>query len=378
MTVAPWRGSGGGLIRGQDSLAFVARIESAATTKPLVVTLRTDTTFIPRGVEVAGDEDATVTVLGKRTRVGTGSSARTLTTPTNFFVLPESPAVAPWGAMLRRWNRAGRPTGFSIPGQGDLQVTWRGRDSVLIGSRRMILERIECRGDRLGAPDNVDRHDRRSRRITRRPDEYVRVTRRVRGRHAVPARLGAERCPRLIRNASDNLDPTHTARFAIVGATVLDGIRDTPLRNAVILVEDGRIEQIGTRAKVKIPAGVATVQGKGFTVMPGMRAEGWSVSDLGWGPGALARGYIAVRLATQSDTTARLVRESLARNGGLAPRVLNGADTAKAATLSEGAPADFIVVQGLWRSIPRTPTRVRWVSLGGRLYSAQALRKAGG
>jgi hypothetical protein len=36
------------------------------------------------------------------------------------------------------------------------------------------------------------------------------------------------------------------------------------------------------------------------------------------------------------------------------------------------------VVEGLWRSIPRSPSRVRWVSIGGRLYSARELREVGG
>jgi hypothetical protein len=42
--------------------------------------------------------------------------------------------------------------------------------------------------------------------------------------------------------------------------------------------------------------------------------------------------------------------------------------------LAEGAPADFVVVEGALRTMPKSPSRVRWVSIGGRLYSAQALR----
>jgi hypothetical protein len=120
------------------------------------------------------------------------------------------------------------------------------------------------------------------------------------------------------------------------------------------------------------------VQGKGLTVIPGRRADGWSVSDLGWGPGALARGIVAMRLAVHDDATLRDVREGLDRDGGLAPRLLEATDTASVRVLREGAPADFVIVQGALRKIPESPSRVRWVAIGGKLYSAQALRTANG
>lgn len=363
------------LIRGQDTLAIVARVESAAGSgKPLIVTLRTDTTFIPRELEVSGDEGATVRVLGRRTRIGTGSTARTVRTPVGYFVLPESPAVSPWGGLLRRWNRAGRPSTVAIPARSDIRLTWLGRDSVLIGSRRIILERIEAKGTAWG-------------RRTLWTDTLGGLVASLGGLSGSFAlregyesamrdllRSARQDAIRLVRNASDDLKPTRAERFAVVGATVLDGERDAPLRNAVVLVEDGQIARIGTRTQVKIPKGTPIVQGRGLTVIPGARGDGWSVSDLAWGPGALARGVVAVRLAMQEDAALREVREGLERNGGLAPRVLEAADTASAPVLREGSPADFVIVEGSLRELPDSPSRVRWVALGGRLYSARELR----
>lgn len=366
------------LVRGHDTLAIVARVESVAgSSTPLIVTLRTDTTYIPRQLEVSGDEGATVTVLGGRTRIGTGSTARTLKTPSGFFVLSETPAVAPWGGLLRRWNRASRPARFAVPGHSDVRVTWIGRDSVLIGDRRIILERIEASGAEWG-------------RRTLWTDTTGGLVASLGGmtgtfalregyEAAMPYLLTSARhdALRLVRNAADDVQPARSERFAIVGATVLDGERATPLRNAVVLVEDGRIARIGTRAQVKVPKGVPIVQGKGLTVIPGMRADGWSVSDFGWGPGALAHGIVEMRLAVHDAAALRAMREGLDRDGGLAPRVLEATDTASVRVLREGAPADFVIVQGALRTIPESPSRVRWVAIGGKLYSAQALRNQG-
>ncbi|MGQ0713545.1 MAG: hypothetical protein ACT4PJ_07410 [Gemmatimonadaceae bacterium] len=364
------------VVRTGDSLAIVARVESAGSRKPpIVITLRTDTAFAPRGLEVDGDEDATITVLGKRTRVGTGSTARTITTPATFFVLPSSHAAAPWGALLRRWNRADRPARFSIPGAGNVRLTFRGRDSVLVGSRRIILDRIGASGTGWG-------------RRTLWTDTLGGLVASLGGMSgtfavregyemAVPHLLASARVDalRIVRNAVDDVKPARTARFAIVGATVLDGMRDAPLRNAVVLVEDGLITDIGTRAQVKVPKGVPVIRGRGLTVIPGVRADGWSISDVAWGPSALARGILAVRLSLQNDALLGELRETMRRDGALAPRVLDAADTVGARVLREGDPADFVVVQGTLREIPDTPSRVRWVALGGRLYSGEALRK---
>ena len=362
------------VIRTGDSLAIVAHVESAAAKPPLVVTVRTDTAFVPRGLEVSGDEEATITVLGKRTRVGTGSTARTVTTPETFFLLRRTPAVSPWGALLRRWNRAERPARVAIPGSGDVRMAWRGRDSVLIGDRRIILERIGASGSGWG-------------RRTLWTDTLGGLVASLGGlsgtlavregyEAAIPYLLSSARVDafRLLRNAADDVSPARSERFAIVGATVLDGLRDTPLRNGVILVENGLIADIGTRAQVKVGKGVPIVQGRGLTVIPGVRAEGWSVSDLAWGPSALARGILAVRLSMQDDALLRDVRETLRRDGGLAPRVLDATDTVSARVLREGEPADFVVVQGTLREIPDSPSRVRWVAIGGKLYSGEALR----
>lgn len=363
------------LVRGNDSLAIVARVESAgASAKPLVVTLRTDTTYIPRQLAIEGDEGATVTVLGARTRIGTGSTARTVKTPSGFFVLPESPAVSPWAGLLRRWDRANRPTSFTIPGQSAVRLTVVGRDSVLIGDRRIVLERIEASGTGWGR--RTLWADTTGGLIASLGGMSGTFALREGWEPAMPYLLTSARrdALRLVRNAADDVKPTRSDRFAIVGATVLDGVSDGPRRNAVLLVEDGRIARIGTRAQVKLAKGVPVIQGRGLTVIPGVRADGWSVSDLGWGPGALARGVVAMRLAVQDDATLREVQTGLERDGGLAPRLLSASDTAGARALREGDPADFVVVQGTLRNIPDSPSAVRWVSIGGRLYSAQALR----
>jgi hypothetical protein len=245
---------------------------------------------------------------------------------------------------------------------------------VLIGDRRIILERIEASGSGWGR--RTLWADTTGGLIASLGGMSGAFAVREGWEAAMPHLLASARrdALRIVRNAADDVKATRSERFAIVGATVLDGVSDGPRRNAVVLVEDGRIARIGTRAEVKLAKGIPVVQGRGLTVIPGVRADGWSVSDLGWGPGALARGIVAMRLTVQDDAALREIRAGLDRDGGLAPRVLASTDSVSARVLREGDPADFVIVQGALREIPDSPSGVRWVSIGGRLYSAQALR----
>jgi imidazolonepropionase-like amidohydrolase len=58
------------------------------------------------------------------------------------------------------------------------------------------------------------------------------------------------------------------ADLAITHATILDGTGATPVRDATLLVRNGKIVALGP--KVKIPAGAETIDASGKTVIPGL------------------------------------------------------------------------------------------------------------
>jgi imidazolonepropionase-like amidohydrolase len=57
---------------------------------------------------------------------------------------------------------------------------------------------------------------------------------------------------------------------AFVGATVIDGLGNPPIEDAVILVRDGRIEGVGTRAQLPPPPTAAPIDVSGKTIIPGL------------------------------------------------------------------------------------------------------------
>ena len=72
---------------------------------------------------------------------------------------------------------------------------------------------------------------------------------------------------------------------ALVGATLVDGTGAPPVRDAVVLLRDGRIECAGSRAACPVPAGVDTTDLAGLWITPGLVDAHVHFSQTGWADG---------------------------------------------------------------------------------------------
>ena len=78
----------------------------------------------------------------------------------------------------------------------------------------------------------------------------------------------------LILQVSGQVTPTLPAVTSpvvvVVGATLIDGTGAPPVPETTLVIEDGRILQIGKRGEVPIPAGAQIIQAEGKTIIPGL------------------------------------------------------------------------------------------------------------
>jgi imidazolonepropionase-like amidohydrolase len=70
--------------------------------------------------------------------------------------------------------------------------------------------------------------------------------------------------------------------IAFVGATLVDGTGATPVRNAVVVVREGRIVCAGPRATCQVPADADTVSAVGKWLIPGLIDTHVHFSQTGW------------------------------------------------------------------------------------------------
>ena len=57
---------------------------------------------------------------------------------------------------------------------------------------------------------------------------------------------------------------------ALVGGRLIDGYGGEPLENSVVIVEDGRIREVGRIGEVAVPAGAQVISTEGMSVLPGL------------------------------------------------------------------------------------------------------------
>jgi imidazolonepropionase-like amidohydrolase len=61
-----------------------------------------------------------------------------------------------------------------------------------------------------------------------------------------------------------------TRPIAIAGGTLIDGAGRPPITDSVIIVQDGRIRDVGKRGAVSLPEGAEVIDAKGKTILPGL------------------------------------------------------------------------------------------------------------
>jgi len=116
---------------------------------------------------------------------------------------------------------------------------------------------------------------------------------------------------------------------AITGATVVTMTRDSVLRDATVLVRDGRIAAIGPSARVAIPRDARRIDGRGKFVIPGLADMHAHLYADEWVADSIAPYELGVMLA-QGTTTARMMigtathrrlRKSIERGETLGPQL---------------------------------------------------------
>ena len=107
----------------------------------------------------------------------------------------------------------------------------------------------------------------------------------------------------------------------VEGGTLIDGTGAPPVANAAILIENGRIQQIGKQGELNIPAGARVIQANGKYIIPGL-IDSHVHYDMPW----LHRLYLANGVTTVRDLGGSIerlmtLRQEIAVGNILAPRM---------------------------------------------------------
>src|SRR5262249_59370584 len=81
--------------------------------------------------------------------------------------------------------------------------------------------------------------------------------------------------------------PLKSGSYAIAGAKIVDATGRAPIADGVVVIRDGRIDEVGPRSEIRLPRDLPVVDAAGKTIVPGLWGKHTHVTQNGEAPGDL-------------------------------------------------------------------------------------------
>jgi imidazolonepropionase-like amidohydrolase len=323
--------------RAGESLQLAARSELIfiGDKVPLTATLDARRDLTPVRFEIKGrtstrsDIDVSVEVEGGGVaRVREGARTRSVRIEENFYPTGGLAPVSMQMWLFRYWQRQqrgaqGRELAL-LPG-GRARIERRGRDAVTAHGKQVQLERYHIEGvtwgretvwfDAAGQLVAVVGADAEL-------DRFEAVREGYEAALPVFVKRGAEDAVAQLEQLQREIRPQRTGLYALVGGLLIDGRRDAPVPDSVVVVDGDRILAAGSRATVRIPRGAARFDARGLSVLAGLWDTHGHNTQAEWFPASLAAGVTTVRDAGNEPEFIVPIRDAIRSGRALAPRLL--------------------------------------------------------
>lgn len=109
---------------------------------------------------------------------------------------------------------------------------------------------------------------------------------------------------------------------ALVGGDVVDGLSDATARDQTLLIEGGRIREIGPRSAVTVPESARVIDVSGKTLIPGLWDMHAHSNQVQWAPAYLAGGVTTIRDLGNELEFATAFRDAVEIDGMMGPDIL--------------------------------------------------------
>jgi imidazolonepropionase-like amidohydrolase len=302
-----------------------------STSVPLAATVALAPDGTPRRFAIWGSSsrattvDDRVEVSGGSVTVDQSGKTRVEPAPREFFVGSVYAPVIMTELLWRYWSTHGRPHAIRLYPSGEAVIEPRGSEEIAgDDGRPHTLDRYALTGrvwgretfwidgdGRLAAYKGVDAEF----------DHFEAIRRDLEDGLSAFVRSAAADGIAALREQSQR-GTAEGGAVAYTGATLVDATGAPPVRDAVVVVEGGRITAAGPASRVRIPSGARRVALAGKTIVPGLWDMHAHFEQVEWGPVYLAAGVTTVRDCGNEMDFITSVRDTIDAGKGLGPRIL--------------------------------------------------------
>jgi imidazolonepropionase-like amidohydrolase len=313
---------------GTKTLTTTFDYTDRGTRRTTTATLTSSADERPLSLDVKGTGPATVTVSGETTTVAVGSATRTMPTPRAWAAVIGPSPFALQMMMMRAWHAQGEPKQLALVSPKaeaePLEIARVGRDVITVAGRRVTLDRYTVNHLMLGREIVWMTADADLAAAMTFAGGLPMEAVRTEFEPALPDlyRAGVAQEMADLAAIGREVPPHETGTFAIAGATLVDATGAPPIPDAVVVVRDGRIVAAGARATTPIPPGVAVIEAKGQTLLPGLWEMHTHASGVEFGPALLAAGVTTARDCGGEMDYLIAARDAVERQHAVGPRWL--------------------------------------------------------
>jgi imidazolonepropionase-like amidohydrolase len=316
-----------------DSVAVKVEFKftDRGTPVPLSVELRAAQDLTPATFEIKGKTarqstiDETVEIQGEKARLRDREKWTEVARPNSYFTIAGYAPATMQMLMVRYWASHGAPAELATLPSGKVKVEPRGEDLISVGGKEERLKHYVIEGLVWG---------REALWFDAKNDLVAVVTFDAEFDHFEAVREGYESALGIFvgRAGADGMaslaeygkgiSGSRAEKLALVGGTLIDGNGGAAVKDAVVVIEKGRITEAGPRARVKAPNDAKEIDARGKFILPGLWDMHAHFEQVEWGPVYLAAGATTVRDVGNEFEFITAVRDAVNAGRGLGPRLL--------------------------------------------------------
>ena len=292
---------------------------------------------------------------GAFVRVGDEPGQEGKIRPGAFPVAGYSPGTVQM-LLLQYWRKQGRPAKLGLLPSGSIGIHTAGYDTLQLYGQQLVLERTVISGlvwgNELVWTDQQEglvcliTNDAEGDKLEMMRDRYEVLLPQLIGRAAT---YGMELFAQAMKGAGSGsgghgagsglgdhgagsgsgFGGSHSAggvgsggTLAVVGGKMVDIATGEITNDAVILIRNGKIVKVGTKAAVPVPADAKVIHAEGKFVLPGLWDMHAHFEQAEWGPAYLAAGVTTVRDCGNEFSYINAVKRAIDQGIGVGPHIL--------------------------------------------------------
>ncbi len=294
-----------------------ARLQTTDATEPISLFIKGNTSRF----SVIND---TVRIQQKQVLIRVDDSLRT--EPLKAVAFPVA-GYAPGTVqmiLLKYWKHRHEPATIAMLPAGEVSIKREGADTVNYMNKPLVLERYVLGGlvwgneivwtDKDGNLICLITNDAEGDKLEMMSEAHESLLPELISKAAVYGM-------KLFSNAM-KMDRSAGKLLVITGGNVIDVEGNPSVSNAVIVIENGLIKEIGTAGSIQVPQGATVVHAEGKTIVPGLWDMHSHFEQAEWGPAYLAAGVTTVRDCGNEFGYINSIKSAIDNHQGIGPFII--------------------------------------------------------